>query len=351
MEDFMDELIGLLEDKKEEVRVEASTAVAGLTGSVDGKQLLQTSGSKLFPVLLRLLHDESAKVTAQVYATLVNLSLDEGACRQLLTLGVVERVMEILRGSSKTGGDASGDLQLTAKLLSNLTLHQEAIEQLLQKGKRPLEGYFVSWIVSAIVTEDRVKRDEREYFAGVLTNVSQDKVGRAALLDSSGANLKVLSEEVGPSKAQSALRRESLCRVFRNVFMGCVKDGTVPLVIDSGAIDTSVGLLIGSLGSEERKALDTAVPPLALGEDGGAAGGLTVACRRALLEGILCLAEEEEARKVLWKGKVPEILQKLYENETDEEVNEILERCADIFISNQGSDGEDDAVGTVEEMD
>ena len=84
----MDELIGLLEDKKEEVRVEASTAVAGLTGSVDGKQLLQTSGSKLFPVLLRLLHDESAKVTAQVYATLVNLSLDEGACRQLLTLGV-----------------------------------------------------------------------------------------------------------------------------------------------------------------------------------------------------------------------------------------------------------------------
>ena len=62
-------------------------------------------------------------------------------------------------------------------------------------------------------------------------------------------------------------------------------------------------------------------------------------------------AEEEEARKVLWKGKVPEILQKLYENETDEEVNEILERCADIFISNQGSDGEDDAVGTVEEMD
>ena len=105
----MDELIGLLEDKKEEVRVEASTAVAGLTGSVDGKQLLQTSGSKLFPVLLRLLHDESAKVTAQVYATLVNLSLDEGACRQLLTLGVVERVMEILRGSSKTGGDASGD--------------------------------------------------------------------------------------------------------------------------------------------------------------------------------------------------------------------------------------------------
>ena len=79
--------------------------------------------------------------------------------------------------------------------------------------------------------------------------------------------------------------------------------------------------------------------------------------RRMTVQKMYCMfvrrfaAECHLEGKVLWKGKVPEILQKLYENETDEEVNEILERCADIFISNQGSDGEDDAVGTVEEMD
>ena len=33
----------------------------------------------------------------QVYATLINLSLDDQACKKLLSLGVVERVIEILR--------------------------------------------------------------------------------------------------------------------------------------------------------------------------------------------------------------------------------------------------------------
>ncbi|UPR01473.1 DUF384 domain-containing protein [Chloropicon primus] len=342
MDEFMGELIGLLEDKKEEVRTEASTAVAGLTGSVDGKELLERTSDKLFPVLLRLLHDESAKVTAQVYAALVNLSLDENACRSLLSLGVVQRVMEILRGSS--GDKVHDNLQLTAKLLSNLTLHQEAVDQLLQKGRGPLEGYFVSWVVTAIVSETAEGRGEREYFAGVLTNVSQDKVGRKALLD--GANLKVLSEEVMLTKTQSDFRRESLCRVFRNVFMGCAKDGTVGQVIQSGSIEACIVLLASRMEGGDASSLGVALPPPGAAVE--ARGELTVPCREALLEGVLCLAEEEESRKVLWKAKVPEILQKLYEKESEQEINEILERCADIFISNQG-DGEDE-VGTVEEI-
>ena len=80
----MEEVIGFLEDKRPEVRAEAATTVASLTGSVDGMKLLQATGARLYPILLRLLHDTSSTVTAQVYATLVNLSLDETACRELL---------------------------------------------------------------------------------------------------------------------------------------------------------------------------------------------------------------------------------------------------------------------------
>lgn len=318
MQDFMGELIGFLEDGREEVRLSAATTVAGLTGSVDGIKMLLTKSQSLFPVLLKMLHDQSDKVAEQVYATLVNLSLDEAACKILLGFGVVERVMEILRNSrANEAGGGGRNVSLTAKLLSNLTLHEDAVDKLLQKGKGPLEGFFVTWIVQATVCADVETQNEKEYFAAVLTNISQDEVGRRVLFDSDSANLKVLNGELG-KKNQSALRRESLCKVVRNVFMGCSKDDKVEEVVESGSIDTCVGLLSSCVGKKEEEQ------------------ELSVLCRQALLEGVLCLAGEEKSRSVLWKQKVPDILQKLYEQETNEQLNEILERCADVFIEESG---------------
>lgn len=350
MDSFMEEVVGFLEDKRDEVRAEAATTVASLTGSVDGVKLLQGNCKLLYPVLLRLLHDTSSTVVSQVYATLVNLSLDETACRELLALGVVQRVMEILRSGDDFGETPAPSLVGPAKLLSNLTLHQSAIDQLLQKGKGPLEGYFVSWIVKAIVCDDEGKREEREYFSCVLTNVSQDAVGRRALLDSGGANLRVLNDEIDLGKTQTALRRESLCKVYRNVFMGCAKDNTTKDLEETGAIAACVRLL--SSIAESPAATSSGTIPLNPAAAPAPAEALTAPCRRAILEGILCLAEEEDTRRELWKQRVPDILQKVYEAEPDiSEINEVIERCADIFISNtETEEAQEDQVGKVEEV-
>ena len=103
MQSFMSELCEFLEDPREEVRREAATTCSGLTGSVDGMQLLLTIqvSDKVFPVLLRRMQAEKSRsVREQVFATLVNLSLDPVACKKLLKLGVVQRGMEILRSYS-----------------------------------------------------------------------------------------------------------------------------------------------------------------------------------------------------------------------------------------------------------
>ncbi len=347
MEKVMDELIAFLDDKREELRREAATTVAGLTGSVEGIGVLMTKSDALFPALLKHVHDESAQVGEQVYATLVNLSLDEAACKRLLNIGVVERLMEILRNSTKKP-DAVANMNLTAKLLSNLTLHSVAIDKLLQKGKGPLEGFFVTWIVQALAAcDDEARRADLEYFAAVLTNVSQDPIGRKVLFDSDGANMKTLNKEL--RVPQSAFRRECLCQVVRNAFVGCAKDDAVAECIASEAIQNCVAMLSDTMGKGEEE------------------HGLTVSCRRSLLEGILCLAGCEEANKVLWSEKVPEILQKIYETETDEDVNEVLESCANVFIEESGpapwkplpgeerkktaEQQEEEKVGTLEELD
>ena len=217
-EDPISELIGFLSDSRAEVRTAAATHVASLTGTVDGLSLLVKERERLLPPLLKLLHDADAKVLEQAYAALVNLSLDEDACKSLLSLGVVGRIMEILRGGHEKQGTV-----LTAKLLSNLTLRSEAVDELLQKGKGPLEGFFVSIIVQLLVSESGGAPEERDYFAAVLTNISQQGIGRKAFLGESAANLKLLNREL--EKTASLVRQESLARVIRNVCMGSIEDG------------------------------------------------------------------------------------------------------------------------------
>ena len=61
MDTVIRELVDFLQDDK--VKQEASAYIAGLTGSPDGITILLKESARLFPLLLKCLHDDNEKVT------------------------------------------------------------------------------------------------------------------------------------------------------------------------------------------------------------------------------------------------------------------------------------------------
>ena len=86
--------------------------------------------------------------------------------------------------------------------------------------------------------------------------------------------------------------------------MATVEDESIESIIEGGTIPTIFEVL-----SESEKY-----------------DRFTKAARKALLEGIMCIGSSEDGMQALWKAKVPDTLQKVYEKETDADICEVLER-------------------------
>mmetsp|Transcript_8873 Transcript_8873/g.22826 ORF Transcript_8873/g.22826 Transcript_8873/m.22826 type:complete len:195 (-) Transcript_8873:22-606(-) len=190
-----------------------------------------------------------------------------------------------------------------------------------------------------VATRSAEEEEDRDHFAAVLTNVSQDSFGRSILLGSNGAHLKWINQEF--TRSCRPLRQESLARVIRNVCMGCQEDGSVASILESGTVAAIVHVLSDRIARSAAKEKNPAGPSSQEGE-------FTPAALHAVVEAVLCLALDDQGRERLWNQKVPDILQKIYENETDEQLCSALERCADVFISE--SNGVDEPPGTIEEI-
>ena len=102
------ELVGLLEDRKPEVRRGAAELVAGLTAEGSGLALLRGVRAELCPRLLRLVHDASPEGAKLGISALVNLSQDKETLQTLVELKAVGRCMQALRDAEVRPAPAPG---------------------------------------------------------------------------------------------------------------------------------------------------------------------------------------------------------------------------------------------------
>eukprot|EP00884_Botryococcus_braunii_P002751 jgi/Botrbrau1/12477/Bobra.0169s0024.1 len=129
-----DELVAFLDSPRSDVRNMAFKIVSGLTASMDGIEQLAALSSTLLPILLRRMADDSGSSDLAL-TTLINLSQDPNLAAQLVDLKAVSRSMDLLR-------DQPGDRErLLIMLLSNLTVQEDAAEELLQVGSGVCEGF------------------------------------------------------------------------------------------------------------------------------------------------------------------------------------------------------------------
>ena len=141
----MDELVEFLSDKRSDVRKEAATIVAGLTGTDDGLQTLTDKRETLISPLLHLLGKDPPESTPSAQA-LINLT---GHSLEVVSLavnkGAVERCIDFI----KDGECAPVDLLLS--LLANITKAEGGVHVLSQEGK-PLEGFYIQRLVQLLVS-------------------------------------------------------------------------------------------------------------------------------------------------------------------------------------------------------
>ncbi len=143
--DEVDELVEFLSDKRSDVRKEAATIVAGLTGTDDGLQTLTAKRETLISHLLHLLGKDPPESTPSAQA-LINLT---GHSLEVVSLavnkGAVERCIDFI----KDGECAPVDLLLS--LLANITKAEGGVHVLSQEGK-PLEGFYIQRLVQLLVS-------------------------------------------------------------------------------------------------------------------------------------------------------------------------------------------------------
>ena len=352
------ELVGLLEDRKPEVRRGAAELVAGLTAEGSGLALLRGVRAELCPRLLRLVHDASPEVAKLGISALVNLSQDKETLQTIVELKAVGRCMQALRDAEVRPAPAPGrappdaapataagadparpprpstaprlqyrdpQYEVLMMLLANLTFTEQGSMDLLQRGQEGMEGLFLTWIVKKLgsVGKDEVAdwvagKDKGEHLASVLMNIAQYPDGRRLLADR-----LVVQNLVPLSRTGSVTRRRGVLGAVKNCCMQAAKEGFL-----EGLLDPELGLIpavLAPINGRPPKEADDLV-------------------RETAAEAVLALTMCEEGVAALWEAGAPDALKKGYEFEENPGVCGAMEACAQVFLS-FNKDGEAGAGG------
>ncbi|KAK2078918.1 hypothetical protein QBZ16_002608 [Prototheca wickerhamii] len=314
--DELQELIEFLSDKRALLRGQAAELVEGLTGSPEGIATLANRAETLLPPLLRLIPD-TAPISRSALVALVNLAQEPAVLTRLLALNACARAMDYLREG------ACENPALLITLLANLTASEEGSRALLQLGEGTVEGLHIATLLK-LFTEPVLEGEEDtcEHVATILPNLTRFEAARRLLLEPGRGLLQALASQL---RSPSELRARGSARALKNCLFAAESDGTVPAVMaEEAALRTALAVLAGG-ESEARK--DDEV-------------------REALAEAVLCLARNDDARKLLWKLDAPELLRTAYEYEERPATCAALEATAELFLS----DGLlDPATGTLQE--
>ena len=298
--DEVDELVEFLSDKRSDVRKEAATIVAGLTGTDDGLQTLTDKRETLISHLLHLLGKDPPESTPSAQA-LINLT---GHSLEVVSLavnkGAVERCIDFI----KDGECAPVDLLLS--LLANITKAEGGVHVLSQEGK-PLEGFYIQRLVQLLVSGK--PQETYAQAASVLCNVSRHLIGRKVILDRKGSIVNLVT----PMLASTCdIRRERIAATIQNLC--CDSESRKKLLaLDSEETPIVKALLRPISGAKVNKELSDNV-------------------RRGCAGAILLLAKEAEGREIMKKLDAPVLLKQGYELEEESDVCDALEQTGDVFL-------------------
>lgn len=306
----LEELVQFIDDSRVEVRNAAADIVAGLTASPDGIEKLKAVQRPLIIKLWRAvgLGGESSR---KALVSLVNLSHDPAVADQLLDLGAVNRVMELIRENSCPHAD------LLSSLLANVTISEGGCRELLQIGKGSLEGLHMAVLLKKFVSSGIAlcpgEPDPYEHVASVLTNVTRIKEARALLLQPGRGLLQALVSQL---QSWNSLRRLGASGAIKNCVISAEEDGTLEAVlVDREALRHVLRPISGQQPLEKE---DTV--------------------RECLAEAVLVLARTDKGRDALWEVGAPEALRKGYEDEQHPGVCAAMEQTAELFLANSTID-------------
>ncbi|KXZ46514.1 hypothetical protein GPECTOR_43g951 [Gonium pectorale] len=306
----LEELVGFLDDDRAEVRAASAEIVAGLTASAEGIEKLKAVQRPLVIKLFRSV-GRGGDAARKSLVALVNLSHDPAVVEVLLSLNVVNRVMEFLRDGSIPHVD------LLTGLLANVTISERGCRDLLQIGQGNMEGLHMAVLLKKFVvggiTLSPGEPDPFEHVASVLTNVTRLAEGRRLLLQPGRGLLAALVSQL---QSWNSLRRLGASGAIKNCVMSAEEDGTLDSILDD---KTALQHMLRPINGQ---------PPLEK-ED-------TV--RECMAEAVLVLARTDKGRDVLWEAGAPEALRKGYEDEQHPGVCLAMERTAEIFLSHSTID-------------
>eukprot|EP00161_Ancyromonas_sigmoides_P003430 TRINITY_DN1319_c0_g1_i1.p1 TRINITY_DN1319_c0_g1~~TRINITY_DN1319_c0_g1_i1.p1 ORF type:complete len:408 (+),score=194.96 TRINITY_DN1319_c0_g1_i1:55-1278(+) len=206
--ELVKELMGFLLDPKAEVRKLAVDAVAPLTARADCRHILCSETA--LRGLLRCLTD--AGTAQRALEALVNISHEDDAQRAMVTLRAVPTVAtQIIDGRDDLSTAA---VDLTCKLLSNLTRWPDAAEQLVRTSAadRTLDGVRLLQLAQ-IYAGKGPAATELDHLASVFCNIAATACGRESLV---GGGTRVLAVLVPTVRGGSVTRRRGITGCLRN---------------------------------------------------------------------------------------------------------------------------------------
>ena len=298
--DELDELVEFLSDKRSDVRKEAATIVAGLTGTDDGLQTLTDKKETLISPLLHLLGKDPPESTpaAQALINLTGHSLEVASVA--VSKGAVERCIDFIKDSE------CAPVDLLLSLLANITKAEGGVHVLSQEGK-PLEGFYIQRLVQLLVGGKPPETYDQA--ASVLCNVSRHPIGRKVILDLNGSIINLVTPML---VSTCDIRRERIAATVQNLC--CDSESRKKLLaLDSEETPIVKALLRPISGAKVNKELSDNV-------------------RRGCAGAILLLAKEEEGREILKKLDAPFLLKQGYELEEEADVCDALEQTGDLFL-------------------
>lgn len=169
--------------------------------------------------LKQMITESNARLSKQALQGLVNLSTSENGRIELIKKNLVEAVMDHVSQLREFRELNSESVPLLFMLLSNLTMEDEGQKRFLQIGTS-LQGLWLLRLLKLFTNDLRTESsfgkesDEYEYIANILTNVTQQEVGRVLLLDERRKIMPLLIEQL---KSKSRVRKLGVLRLIRNL--------------------------------------------------------------------------------------------------------------------------------------
>ncbi|XP_011622114.1 protein HGH1 homolog isoform X2 [Amborella trichopoda] len=318
----LDELIGFLTSPSPQVKKAAIDIVRGLTGSEDGLSTLSHHSDTLLGSLSKLL-GEKKEISEPAAEALVNLSQNSELAEKMVSIGMVNKAMEILSKHDL------GITRLSVMLLVNLTQLATGIISLLQTGDEKVKGLNVVKLVRFFCrSSSETKDDPFEHVGSILVNISRNEAGRKLLLDTERGLLKQILPLFGTI---SPLRKRGVSGTLRNCCFEAENQLNNLLLLSEFLWPA---LLLPVAGNKVYSAEDTSKMPLelssVLSHEREAIDDPDIKIQAA--ESIYLIALQEAGRRALWSVNGPRILQVGYEDEEDPKVMEAYERIGALLV-------------------